>query len=163
MPRDFKIFHSENVPDDIVDQVEMLLKDIYGIAFRIVGVRIPRQNCWDDSKHAFDVKALLNNMNNDGTTFFTWLLEKPLMLNKENVYGYGEPIKGALVTISKLATKTLIAKEVAFHVGTVLGLKNCSNECLMNVSENFERLIHKPSMLCKMCQIKFQRLKIRYM
>lgn len=163
MPRDFKIFHSENVPDDIVDHVEMLLKDIYGIAFRIVGVRIPRQNCWDVSKHSYDVKALLNDMNNDGTTFFTWVLEKPLMLNQENVYGYGEPIKGALVTTSKLATKTLIAKEVAFHVGTVLGLKNCSDECLMSVSENFERLIHKPSMLCKMCQMKFQRLKIRYM
>ena len=163
MPRDFKIFYNENVPDDIVDHVEMLLRDIYSLSFRIVGVRIPRQDCWDDSKHSFDAKALLRNMGRDSTTFFTWLIDKPLIVNQENVYGYGETLKGSIVTTSKLATKTLIAKEVAFHVGTVLGLKKCSEDCLMSVSENFERLIHKPSILCNLCKMKYQRLKIRYM
>ena len=162
MPRDFKIFHSENVPDDVVDHVEMLLKDTYGLPIRIVGVRIPNRNCWDDSKHSFDAKGLLQNMGGDGTTFFTWLLDSPLIVNQENVYGYGEPIKGSIVTSSKLATKTLIAKEVAFHVGIVLGLKVCINDCLMKPAENFETLIHKPSMLCKRCQALYQRLKIRY-
>jgi len=163
LPREFKIYHSENVPDDIVDHVEMLLKDIYGLAFRIVGVRIPRQNCWDDSKHSFDAKALVSNMGRDSITYFTWIIDKPLMVNQENVYGYAEPLKGSIGTTSKLATKTLIAKEVAFHVGKVLGLKICDMDCLMRESESFEKLIHKPSILCKMCKIRYQRLMIRYM
>jgi len=163
LPREFKIYHSENVPDDIVDHVEMLLKDIYGIVFRIVGVRIPRQNCWNGSKLSFDAKVLVSNVCNDSITYFIWIIDKPLMVNQENVYGYTEPLKGSIVTTSKLATKTLIAKEAAFHVGKVLGLKECSMNCLMSESENFERLIHKPSILCNTCKIRFQRLKIRYM
>jgi predicted Zn-dependent protease len=162
LPREFKIYHSENVPDDIIDHVERLLNDIFDMSFRIVGVRIPRQNCWNDSKHSFDAKALVSNVGRDSITYFTWIIDKPLIVSQENVYGHAEPLKGSIVTTSKLATKTLIAKEVAFHVGKVLGLKKCSENCLMRESENFERLIHKPSILCKTCKIRYQRLKIRY-
>lgn len=162
MAREFKIYHSENVPDDIIDHVERLLSDTFGLSFRIVGVRIPRQNCWDHSKHSFDAEALVSNMGRDSITYFTWIIDKPLIVNQKNVYGHAEPSKGSIVTTSKLATKTLIAKEVAFHVGKVLGLKPCLENCLMRESENFERLIHKPSILCKICKIRYQRLKIRY-
>ncbi len=162
MLRDFKIYHSENVPDDVVDHVEILLKDIFDLSFRIVGVRIPRQDCWNDSKHSFDAKVLLSNMRRDNLSYFTLLIDKPLIVDQNNVYGYAESLKGSIVTTSKLATKTLIAKEVAFHVGRVLGLKRCSENCIMRETENFEMLIHKPSLLCKTCQIRYQRLKIRY-
>ncbi|MFW9853398.1 MAG: hypothetical protein ACFFDS_10670, partial [Candidatus Thorarchaeota archaeon] len=95
------------------EHVERMLKDVFDIHFRSVGVRIPRQNAWDVDVKAFDSKMLLNNVINDGITYFLWLIEDPLAVDNKPVFGYAEASKGAIVSTSKMATRTLAAKEVA--------------------------------------------------
>ncbi len=162
MPRDFKIYYCEKIADEVSEHVERFLSDIYQMQFRSVGVRIPRQVAWNTERNAFDAQLLLNNAQSEGLSFFLWLIEQSLIVNTEYVFGYGETIKGTIVSTARMATRTLIAKEVAFHVGIVLGLKPCVEECLMKRTDSFEVLIQKPSTLCNICASKFQKLKMRY-
>ena len=163
MPRDYKIFYGENISDEVSDHVERLLKDIYDLQFRSVGIRLPRKESWDSIMNAYDGKVLMDNVISDSISFFLWLIQPPLFSDSSISFGYAEPLKGAVVSTSRMATRTLVAKEVAYYVGLVLGLKNCPESCLMNESEDFETLIQKPSTLCNSCSPKFKRLKIRYM
>ena len=162
MPRDFKIYYGENVPDEITDHVQKMLQDLFGLQFRIVGIRIPRKNSWNDSQNAYDARILLNNAVSEGLTFFLWLIEPQLLLDNEKVYGFADTINGAITSIAKMSTRTLVAKEAAYQVGMVLGLKECKADCLMQTSKSFEDLIRKPSTMCKTCELKYHRLKIRY-
>ena len=162
MPRDFKIFYGENVPDEISEHVQKMLQDLYGLQFRMVGVRLPGKNAWNESARAYEAKSLLNDAIGDGITFFLWIIEPPLVVDNVKVFGYAEPIKGTIYSISKMSTRTLASKEAAFQVGLVLGLKECKNECLMSSADSFETLIQKPSNLCTSCNIQYSRLKIRY-
>ncbi len=163
MPREYKIYYCEKVPDEVSEHVERMLKDVFDIQFRSVGVRIPRQNAWDVNDKAFNAKTLLNNVLRDGITYFLWLIEEPLAVDNKSVFGYAESSKGAVVSTSKMATRTLAAKEVAFQVGIALGLNACREDCVMTFSDNFETLIKKSSTLCNICRIKFDRLKVRYL
>lgn len=162
MPREYKIYYCEKVTDEVSEHVERMLKDVFDIQFRSVGVRIPRQNAWDLNIKAFNAKTLLNNVLRDGITYFLWLIEEPIEVDNKNVFGYAEPSKGAIVSTSKMATRTLAAKEVAFQVGIVLGLSPCREDCVMLLSNDFETLIKKSSTFCNTCKIKFNRLKLRY-
>ena len=145
------------------EHVERMLRDVFDIHFRSVGVRIPRQNAWDVNVKAFNAKTLLDNVLRDGITYFLWLIEEPLAVDYKHVFGYAESSKGAIVSTSKMATRTLAAKEVTYQVGLVLGLKACREDCVMRYSDNFETLIKKSSTFCNTCRIKFNRLKVRYM
>ena len=162
MPRDFKIYYSENIADEVSEHVEHFLGDIYKMQFRSVGVRIPRTVAWNNERNAFDGQLLLKNAESEGLTFFLWLIVDSLVKENEFVYGYAETIKGTIVSTATLATRTLVAKEVAFHVGIVLGLKPCTDNCLMKKTDSFEVLIQKPSILCNTCTAKFQRVKMRF-
>lgn len=163
MPRDFKLFYGEKVPDEISEHVERHLNDLYGIQFRSVGVRIPSKTAWDESTKAFDGQGLIRKLNSDSIAFYMWLIAQPLVLEGKSIYGYAEPLKGAVISTVKMATRTLIAKEVGYFVGIVLGLTSCSNDCVMSETDSFEKLVQKSSALCKTCSIKFQKLKFRYM
>jgi len=162
LPRDFKIYYCEKISDEISEHVERVLKEIFALNFRNVGVRIPRHNAFDEVMNAYDVNILMRNALNDGISFFLWLIDDSLKLDNEKVFGYAEPLKGAIVSQAKMATKTLVAKEVAYFVGIVLGLKPCQNECLMATAHDFEELIKKPSTFCDSCSLQYKRLKIRY-
>jgi len=151
------------VPDEISDHVERHLNDTFGIHFRSVGLRLPSQISWVATANAYDAKSLIANINADRINFCMWLIAYPIVVNGKSVFGYAEPLNGAVISTTKMATRTLIAKEVAHFVGIVLGLTNCKNNCLMTETESFERLVQKPSYLCDSCKIRFQKLKIRYM
>ena len=163
MPRDFKLFYGEKVPDEISDHVERHLNDLYGINFRSVGVRIPSKSAWDTDCNCYDAKRLVQYLKSDSITFCMWLISQPIVVDKKSVYGYAEPLIGAVVSTTRMATRTLIAKEAAYFVGIVLGLTSCSNDCIMHEPDNFEELVQKSSELCNSCKIRFQKLKIRYM
>ena len=163
MPRDFKLFYGEKVPDEISEHVERHLNDLYDISFRSVGLRLPSKTAWDNQSNSFDAQGLIRNLNSDSLTFCMWLISQPIVVDSKSVYGYAEPLKGAIVSTTKMATRTLIAKEAAYFVGIVLGLNSCSNDCIMSEPDSFEKLVQKSSELCNSCKIRFQKLKIRYM
>ncbi|NPD88283.1 MAG: hypothetical protein HGN29_06150 [Asgard group archaeon] len=163
MPKDFKIYYCEKITDEISEHVENVLRDLFGLQFRSVGVHIPRVNAWDDHSNAYDARNLLEQMVAERLSFFLWLITVPISLDQKSIFGYAEPLKGTIVSTSKMATRTLVAKEAAYFVGIVLGLSSCRNECLMQSAENFEVLINKPSTLCSTCNAKYNRLKLRYM
>jgi predicted Zn-dependent protease len=163
LPRDFKLFYGEKVSDEISEHVERHLNDLYGIHFRSVGLRLPSKTAWDAASNSFDAKTLIRNLNSDSINFCMWLIAQPLVLDGKSVFGYAEPLNGAIISSIKMATRTLIAKEVAYFVGIVLGLTNCPNDCVMSETDSFERLVQKSSALCNTCNIRFQKLKFRYM
>ncbi len=163
MPKDFKIYYCEKIADEISEHVENVLRDLYDLQFRSVGVHIPRVNAWDDLTNAYDVRNLLDQMVAERLSFFLWLITVPISLDQKSVFGYAEPLKGSVVSSAKMATRTLVAKAAAYFVGIVLGLSACRNECIMHSAESFEVLINKPSTLCSTCSAKYNRLKLRYM
>ena len=163
LPKDFKIYYCERITDEISEHVEGVLRDLYGLTFRSVGVHIPRVDAWDDFTNAYNARNLLEQMLSERLSFFLWLIAVPISLDGKSIFGYAEPLKGAVVSSSKMATRTLVAKEAAYFVGVVLGLNPCKSECIMNTADNFEILINKPSTLCPTCNAKYNRLKIRYM
>lgn len=163
MPKDFKIYYCEKIADEISEHVENVLRDLFDLQFRSVGVHIPRVNAWDDLSNAYDVRNLLDQMVAESLSFFLWLITVPISLDKESIFGYAEPLIGSVVSSAKMATRTLVAKAAAYFVGIVLGLSSCRNECIMHYAESFEVLINKPSTLCSTCNAKYNRLKLRYM
>jgi archaemetzincin len=163
LPKDFKIYYCEKIADEISEHVENVLRDLYGLQFRSVGVHIPRVDAWDDHSNAYDARNLLEQMIAERLSFFMWLVTVPISLDQKSIFGYAETLKGTVVSSAKMATRTLVAKEAAYFVGIVLGLNNCRNECIMYAAENFESLINKPSTLCSTCTAKYNRLKLRYM
>jgi archaemetzincin len=163
LPKDFKIYYCEKIADEISEHVENVLRDLYGLQFRSVGVHIPRVQAWDDLSNAYDARNLLEQMVAERLSFFLWLITEPISLDQKSIFGYAEPLKGTVVSSAKMATRTLVAKEAAYFVGIVLGLNPCRNECIMYTSVGFESLINKPSTLCSTCNAKYNRLKLRYM
>jgi len=151
------------VTDEISDHVERHLDDIFDIQFRSVGIRLPSRTAWDSANNAYDAQVLIRNLDSDSLNFCMWLITSPIVVDGKSVYGYAEPLKGAIISTIKMATRTLIAKEVAHFVGIVLGLSKCTNNCVMAETESFEKLVQKSSVLCNSCKIRFQKLKIRYM
>lgn len=130
--------------------------------FRIVGVRLPHHNAWHDMSNSYDAPMILQNIINEGSTFFLWIVEAPISLEGKHVYGYSELRKGSIVSISKLQRQQLAFKEAAYQLGFMIGLSDCVTDCLMNKTTDFGHLIEKASTLCQSCEAKFRRLKIRY-
>ncbi|MCE7741578.1 MAG: hypothetical protein GOP50_03900 [Candidatus Heimdallarchaeota archaeon] len=151
------------MPDEISEHVERHLNDVFGISFRSVGLRLPSKTAWDSASNSFDAIGLVRNLNSDSITFCMWLISYPIAVDSQSVYGYAEPLKGAIISTTKMATRTLVAKEVIYFVGIVLGLVKCTNDCVMNETDSFEKLVQKPSVLCNSCKIRFQKLKFRYL
>ncbi|MHA1198813.1 MAG: hypothetical protein ACTSQF_05600 [Candidatus Heimdallarchaeaceae archaeon] len=151
------------MPDEISEHVERHLNDVFGISFRSVGLRLPSKTAWDSASNAFDAQGLIRNLNSDSLTFCMWLIAHPIVVEGKSAYGYAEPLKGAIISSTKMATRTLVAKEVVYFVGIALGLVNCKNDCVMDETDSFEKLVQKPSVLCKSCNMRFQKLKFRYM
>jgi len=105
---------------------------------------------------------ILQNIINEGSTFFLWIVEVPISLEGKIVYGYSELHRGAIVSVSKLQIQLLAFKEAAYQFGFMIGLNDCVTDCLMNKTTNIGHLIEKASTLCQSCEAKFRRLKIRY-
>ncbi len=162
MPFYFKIYTCEKVPDEMLNYVVDNIKRVYYMNFRIVGVRLPHYNAWHDMSNSYDSPMILQNIINEGSTFFLWIVEVPISLEGKVVYGYAELRKGSIVSISKLQRQQLAFKEAAYQFGFMIGLSDCSKDCLMNKTTNFGHLIEKASTLCQDCEVKFRRLKIRY-
>ena len=162
LPRDFKIYFSEKVDDAYIDASLEKLKEIYGLNFRVVGLRIPRHNLQGLIKGAYDGRKLLEDMLSEGLSLFLWIIEQPISVETNLTYGYAEPLKGAIITTNSIEYPMLVAKLAIHYVGIIIGLMECSNECVMNRIYSFQELINLPSNLCNTCTLRYKKIRYRF-
>jgi len=81
-----------------------------------------------------------------------WIIKKDLYCKDMNfIFGYATFYRGAVLSVCRLSTSELIEKEAIHEVGHVLGLKHCSNNCVMQFSNSLSEVKTKPLNLCKSC------------
>ena len=162
MPKDFKIYLTENISDELIEKTFERLHQVFTIRFRIVGIRIPPTHAWKQEFQGFDARVLLDSVLRDGFTFFIWMVEYPIYIEDTKVFGYAEPLKGGIASIHELTYPTLITKVVAHYVGRILGLVPCQNDCLMKEPQDLHTLIQQSNNLCPSCSARFRRLQVRF-
>ena len=162
LPRDFKIYYSENVDDSYIDSVINKLKEVYGLNFRIVGLRIPRHEAKGVLEGTYDGRKLLQNMLLDGISLFLWIIDAPISVEGNLVYGYAKALKGAIITTNAIEYPALVAKLAIHYVGVIIGLTHCNNKCVMRNIDCFQELIDLPSTLCQTCTLRYRKIKYRF-
>jgi len=89
-----------------------------------------------------------------------WVLQKDLYCEGLNfVFGLAKYLGGAILSINRLSSSELIEKEANHEIGHVLGLKHCSNYCVMQFSNTLLDAKMKPSYLCESCKRKLTFLE----
>ncbi|UCD14453.1 MAG: hypothetical protein JSW60_03290 [Thermoplasmatales archaeon] len=95
---------------------------------------------------------LLKTKKNDAAL---WVIQKDLYCMGMNfIFGYAMYHEGAVVSIYRLSSTKLIEKEAIHEVGHILGLRHCSNHCVMQFSNSLCEAKMKPSYLCESCKRK---------
>jgi archaemetzincin len=86
-----------------------------------------------------------------------WIVDEDIYASGMNfIFGLASYKKGAVVSSYRLDDQ-LIAKETIHEVGHVLGLKHCSNECVMRFSNSVMEARMKPMKLCDECKEKLKK------
>lgn len=88
-----------------------------------------------------------------------WVIQKDLYCSGMNfVFGYAMYHEGAVLSTYRLSTPKLIEKEAIHEVGHIMGLRHCSNHCIMQFSNSLWEAKMKSSYLCKSCKRKLTSL-----
>lgn len=129
----------------------------------IIDVRISHPldldpSCFSSTRKQYDANCLLSRcLGHDN--LFLWIVHEDLFTGNLNfVFGCAIPFKGAILSTYRLRSEDLIEKEAIHEVGHVLGLKHCSNECVMGFSNSLYEAMLKPKTLCRSCRKKLKEI-----
>jgi archaemetzincin len=152
-----KIFYSETNKDDI-HRIQRALAPTYkGILNIIIGGKIALLNdAYNSLRDQYNADSLLKYLiATEKKDYALWVVTRDLYCTGMNfIFGYAMSHKGAILSIFRLASQTLIEKEAIHEVGHVVGLHHCSNLCVMQFSNSLVEAKTKPTYLCDRCKRK---------
>jgi archaemetzincin len=158
-----KIFYSETDKEDI-RRIQRALttayKDIVNIT--IGGELALPNNAYNSLRNQYNADILLKYLiTTEKKDYALWVVTRDLYCMGMNfVFGYAMHHKGAILSIFRLASPTLIEKEAIHEIGHVVGLHHCNNPCVMQFSNSLAEAKTKPAYLCDRCKRKIMSLKI---
>jgi archaemetzincin len=117
-------------------------------------------NFYDHSRGQFNAFLLLEELDQRREGIALLVIEEDLFSQGLNfVFGQANFYCCAVLSIYRLRKRELICKEAVHEVGHVLGLRHCSNDCVMQFSNSVHEAERKSSELCSTCK---QKLRERY-
>lgn len=82
-----------------------------------------------------------------------WIISGDLYVPGMNfVFGVANPGKAAMLSTHRLESLDLINKEAIHEIGHVLGLRHCTNDCVMQFSNSLYEAKEKTAKLCEQCR-----------
>ena len=156
-----KIFYSQ-ISDEVVQIIQKGLKTTYVDVLDIVieGELELLKEAYSSRRNQYNSDILLNYLINikKGDAAL-WVIHEDLYCSGMNfIFGYAMYHKGAVLSISRLSSQDLIEREAIHEVGHVLGLRHCSNYCVMQFSNSLWEAKTKPSYLCDICKSRIKSL-----
>lgn len=110
---------------------------------------------YDPSRYQYDALCVLKHLS--GNELAVWILSEDIY-HPGYRYLYGAAsLNKAVVSNFRPDTVSELLKEVCHEVGHAMGLKHCSEKCLMHVSRSGKQLEKKPLQLCLSCQHKIEK------
>lgn len=148
-----QIFHTKNCEGSI-KPIQEILKNIYRLNICKNRSLELIENAYNPKRNQYDAILLLDyliKIKENGIAI--WIIDKDLYCEDMNfIFGYAAFSHGAILSIFRLDSLELIQKEAVHEVGHILGLRHCSNECVMQFSNSLQEAREKPMKLCKKCQ-----------
>lgn len=111
----------------------------------------PDAASYDTAQKHYDAYDILSNLalqNNDMTLLVT---SKTIGTFWHGVLLGAAVGRCAIVSTARLSNYDDIAVEACHEIGHILGLRHCSNDCLMGVSFSSEEVCKKARSLCSQC------------
>jgi len=108
---------------------------------------------YNAERKQYDAAALLEYLTRvKDADIALWVVDQDIYCKDMGyIFGYALLRHGAVLSTSRLNSTELVQKEAVHEVGHVLGLKHCSNRCLMQFSNSLEEAKAKPMKLCEKC------------
>jgi len=156
-PFDCKIFCSQTSNKEI-QLIQRALATTYENVLNVVmgGELELIKEAYNSQRNQYNADILLPYLlKTKKTDAALWVIQKDLYCRGMNfIFGYATYHRGAVLSTYRLFSLKLIEKEAIHEVGHVLGLRHCSNRCVMRFSNSLWEAKMKPSFLCKNCKRK---------
>ncbi len=114
------------------------------------------ENYYNPDKKQYDASLLLKHLlriKNPGLAM--WIVDKDVYVEGMNfVFGYSSFGNGAVLSIKKLDSTSMIEKEAVHEIGHAIGLEHCVNFCAMQFSNSVPDAKMKPTTICSWCKEK---------
>ncbi len=109
---------------------------------------------YNAQRKQYDAAALLEYLSRiKGNEIALWVIDKDMYCKDMSyVFGYAADRYAAVLSTYRLKMQELIVKEALHEVGHVLGLRHCTNRCIMRFSNTAEEAESKPQRLCEKCR-----------
>lgn len=152
---ELQIFHTNEV-ENSVQIVRNILESTYNIKIAQVHEIEILENYYNPAIKQYDASLLLKHLlriKNRGLAM--WIVDKDIYTEGMNfVFGCSSFGDGAVLSLSRLDSQTMIEKEAVHEIGHVLGLEHCRNFCAMQFSNSVPDAKMKPITLCRWCREK---------
>lgn len=112
------------------------------------------EGAWNPARKQYDSYMLLDYLiRRMDSGYSLWVIDKDIYCDKVNfVFGLAMYHIAGIVSIHRLDSSQMVAKEAVHEVGHVLGLRHCNNRCVMQFSNTLEEASRKPDTICDRCR-----------
>ena len=140
--------------EGLVRGVSDALYEAYGVRTFANAVLEPAGNTFDAKRAQYNAQALLEYLARvKKGDVALWLIDKDMYsAGMEYVFGYALTGYGAVLSSARLKTPALVQKEAVHEAGHIIGMKHCSNRCVMQYANTLTDAQAKPVTLCDGCR-----------
>ena len=140
---------------------ERFLKPVSDALYEFYGLRTFQNTpldilgtTYNSERKQYDAAALLENLVRvKHGDIALWIIDQDIYCkDMAYIFGYALAQYGAILSTSRLDSAELVQKEAVHETGHALGLKHCTNRCLMQFSNSLEEARLKPMKLCEHCR-----------
>ncbi|MCD1293612.1 peptidase [Methanocella sp. CWC-04] len=141
---------SEQFKNIVTDKLRRVFK---GLNVKDKGKLEVFDKAWEPDRRQFDAYTLLDYTIRCMTSDYAlWVVDEDIYCENVNfVFGLAMYNIAGVVSIFRLDSPEMVAKEAIHEVGHILGLRHCKNRCVMQFSNTLEEARKKPDTLCSKC------------
>jgi len=149
----FDLFYTPD-SEELKQIVTKKLKEVLSIAVVDRGVMDAYEVAYNIKRMQYDAQGLLDYLVRSMTSEYAlWIVDQDIYYDNLNfVMGLAMYHLAGVVSIYRLGSPGMAAKECVHEAGHVLGLDHCKNDCVMRFSDSIEDAEMKPDSLCARCR-----------
>jgi len=101
----------------------------------------------------YDARELIKFLKDKRKKPVIWVIYQDLYVDKKNyVFGQALASEAAVLSNKRLTQDGLVGKEAVHVLGHLLGLRHCTNKCVMENSRKLVDVSDKPREFCPSCR-----------